>query len=423
MSIRKSAIYLLLVGVLMITFGAGYIAYPLLHGTTLPSSSHFLQNLGGQDMNVYWEAWKLLDRDFYGEKPDSESRMYGAVRGMVESFHDPYTYFVEPEARELERDEMRGSFGGIGAGIEQSDEGYLLRPNPNQPAELAGIQNGDLLLMIGDKEIGADTPLDEVIRLVRGPVGTTVTLLIRRTAEDASSEELTFQVQRAEIETPSVRWRIAESAAPGPSVGYIEHSVFTERSPEEMRRAIEELSEQGADSFVLDMRGNTGGLVSSALAIADMWLDEGVILIEEDADGEEKVFSAEPETLRSDAPLVVLVDGNSASASEIVAGALRDNGRAILVGQKTYGKGSVQLVHELSDESSLHVTNAQWLTPDRVQITGMGLDPDIPVNEGDDSLKVAVAQAQGQALARADTLESDATNAGAPALQSTPHSE
>jgi carboxyl-terminal processing protease len=154
-----------------------------------------------------------------------------------------------------------------------------------------------------------------------------------------------------------------------------------------------------------------------------MWLDEGVILIEEDADGEEKVFSAEPETLRSDAPLVVLVDGNSASASEIVAGALRDNGRAILVGQKTYGKGSVQLVHELSDESSLHVTNAQWLTPDRVQITGMGLDPDIPVNEGDDSLKVAVAQAQGQALARADTLESDATNAGAPALQSTPHSE
>jgi carboxyl-terminal processing protease len=362
-------------------------------------------------MDVYWEAWKLLDRDFYGDKPSSHVRTYGAVRGMVQSFGDPYTYFVEPAARELERDEMRGSFGGIGAGIESSDAGYLLRPNPGQPAATAGVQDGDLLLMVGDREIAADIPVDEVVRLIRGPVGTTVTILVRRMQGDGAGDELTIAIERAEIETPSVQWRLAQSDSPGPVVGHIEHSVFTERSPQEMRQAVQELSEQGADSFVIDLRGNTGGLVSSAVEIADMWLSDGDILIEQDAGGEEKVFTADEETVRDDAPLIVLVDGQSASASEIVAGALRDNDRALLVGQKTYGKGSVQLVHELSDESSLHVTNAQWLTPNRVQITGLGLEPDVAVAAEDDSLKVAVAQAQGQVLARAATpeAESDAT--------------
>ena len=203
-------------------------------------------------------------------------------------------------------------------------------------------------------------------------------------ARGAEGEELTFEVERAEIETASVEWRIAEGAGPGPVVGHIEHTLFTERSPAEMRQAIEELTAQGADSFVLDLRGNSGGLVSSAIEIADMWLSQGDILVERDASGGEEVFTADAETLRDDAPLIVLVDGSSASASEIVAGALRDNDRALLVGQTTYGKGSVQLVHELSDESSLHVTNAQWLTPDRLQITGFGLEPDVRVEDGDD---------------------------------------
>lgn len=406
MSIRRSALYLLLLGVIGLAFGAGYIAYPLAHGTGLPPSSVLLRSLGGQDMEVYWEAWKLLDRDFYGDKPNSDERTYGAIRGMVQSFGDPYTYFVEPMARELERDEMRGSFGGIGAGIEHTADGYVLRPNPGQPAAEAGVLDGDLLLMVEDQEITAQMSIDDVVGLIRGPVGTPVNLLVRRSvAGSAEPEELTIEIVRAEIETPSVQWRIAEAEAPGPVVGHIEHSLFTERSPAEMREAIETLSSLGAESFVLDMRGNSGGLVSSAVAIADMWLSEGDILIEQNANGSEKVFHADEEALRADAPLVILVDGNSASASEIVAGALRDNDRATIVGQTTFGKGSVQLVHELSDESSLHVTNAQWLTPDRVQITGSGLNPDVLVAEDDDSLAEAVAVAQGQAVAMAATPE------------------
>lgn len=415
MSMRKSAVSILVLVVVGLAFGGGYIAYPLLHGADLPPSSLLMQTLGGQKMEVYWEAWKLLDRDFYGAKPDSQQRLYGAVRGMVQSFDDPYTYFVEPAARELERDEMRGSFGGIGAGIEETEDGYVLRPNPGLPAAAAGVEDGDLLLMVEDREITLEMPLDEVVGLIRGPAGTLVSLLVRRASANAADgtgvEELTFQVERAEIETPSVQWRIAENASPGPVVGHIEHTLFTERSPAEMRQAIEELTAQGVDSFVLDMRGNSGGLVSSAIEIADMWLSEGDILVERDASGGEEVYTADAETLGDDAPLIVLVDGNSASASEIVAGALRDNERALLVGQTTYGKGSVQLVHELSDESSLHVTNAQWLTPDRVQISGFGLEPDVRVEDGDDSLAEAIAQAQGQVIARAQPGDSSAPEA------------
>jgi carboxyl-terminal processing protease len=402
MSIRKASIYFLLLGVLALTFGAGYIAYPLMHGATLPASSVLFHPFSGQNMDVFWEAWKLLDRDFYGAKPDSAARTYGAVRGMVQSFGDPYTYFVEPAARALERDELRGSFGGIGANIEASDAGYLLHPFPDQPAAEAGVQDGDLLLMVEDVEITTQMAIDEVVGLIRGPVDTPVNLLVRRTGGDElSSEELTIQVMRAEIVTPSIQWRMLADISPGEQVGYIEHSLFTERSPAEMQQAIEELSGQGADSFVLDLRGNPGGLVSAAVDIADMWLGAGDILIERRANGSEKVFTADAEMIRDDAPLVILVDQNSASASEILAGALRDNGRATLVGETTFGKGSVQLIHELSDESSLHVTNAEWLTPNRNQISDHGLTPDVALAEDADPLAEAIALATGQTVAKA----------------------
>ena len=256
--------------------------------------------------------------------------------------------------------------------------------------------------MVEGIEITSLMSIDEVVSLIRGPVGVPVNLVIRRgPGGNRAGEELTLKVERAEIETPSMEWRMVENASPGGLVGYVKHTVFTERSAAEMRRAIEELSTQGADSFILDLRGNPGGLVSAAVEIADLWLREGDIVIEQRANGSENVFTANAETVREDAPLIVLVDRNSASSSEIVAGALRDNGRATLVGETTFGKGSVQLVHELSDQSSLHVTNAQWLTPNRTQITARGLDPDIQVAEGADPLAEAVAVAKGQVIAQA----------------------
>lgn len=406
MSIRNLPIYLVVLSAIGLAFGVGYISYPLMHGATESITAPAAELLSpGQaeahDMATYWAAWEILDRDFLGDKPDATQRTYGAIRGMVESFNDPYTYFVEPQPRELERDELAGRFGGIGANIELSTTGYLLFPVPGLPADKAGVEDGDLLLLVDDQEITNAMTLDEIATLVRGPVGSVVTLVVRRTGvESGSAQELTLTIERAEMQTPSVQWRLLDDTASG-TVGYIIHTLFTERSAEEMQQALTELQEQGATRYILDLRGNRGGLVSTAVAIADMWLDEGAIFIEKKADGTESVQSA-TEGMLVDAPLVVIVDAGSASAAEIVAGALQDHGRATLVGEKTYGKGSVQLIHELPDNSSLHVTNAQWLTPNRRPITGNGLEPDVVIVEGSDPLPQAIAVVEAETIAAAE---------------------
>ncbi len=374
----------------VLAFVAGYATYPLLHAMPLGPllAGRAAQQ---QDMGQYWQVWNLLERDFYGEKPAETERTFGAIAGMVQSFGDPYTFFVEPEPRELERDKLAGKFGGIGATLEQSDAGWLLHPLPEQPAAMAGILDGDVLLAVDDHPITGTMGSDAVIALVRGEPGSTVDLRVRRVPAGGAVQELEFTVTRAEIETPSMEWRLLDESPQTADVGYIRHTIFSERSADEMRRAVEELQAAGAHRFVWDLRGNPGGLLNIAVELADMWLDEGIILTEEKADGTRKVFSATPGQVAGNVPLVVIVDGGSASASEIVAGALRDHDRAQLVGSKTYGKGSVQLIHELADRSSLHVTTAQWFTPAGTQISGQGLAPDIPIAEGEDPLPAAIA--------------------------------
>lgn len=406
MSIRNVYIYLIVLSVIGLAFGVGYISYPLLHGAaesvTTPATDALAPGQAeASDMASFWSAWEILDRDFYGDRPDSTARTYGAIRGMVESFNDPYTYFVEPQPRELERDELAGRFGGIGANIELTTTGYLLSPVPGLPAAEAGVLDGDLLLLVDDQEITPAMSMEEISTLVRGPVASVVTLVVRRTSpENGQTEELTFPITRAEMQTPSVQWRLLNDTASG-TVGYIIHTLFTERSAQEMEQALTELKAQGATRYILDMRGNRGGLVSTAVAIADLWLDEGVVFIEKKADGAESVQSA-TKGMMVDAPLVVIVDSGSASAAEIVAGALQDHERATIVGETTYGKGSVQLIHELPDKSSLHVTNAQWLTPNRRPITGNGLTPDVPIVAGSDPLPKAIAVVEAEIIAAAE---------------------
>ena len=374
----------------VLAFVAGYAAYPLLHAMPLrPSLAG--QAAQQQDMGEYWQVWNLLERDFYGAKPADAERTFGAIAGMVQSFGDPYTFFVEPEPRELERDQLAGKFGGIGATLELSDAGWLLHPLPDQPAAKAGVLDGDLLVAVDGVPITATMSSDAVITLVRGEPGSVVEVRVRRAGAGRDAEEVVIAVTRAEIETPSVEWRMLDDSPQTADVGYIRHTIFSERSADEMRRAIEELRAAGAHRYVWDLRGNPGGMLNIAVELADLWLDEGIILTEEKADGSRKTFTATPGQAAGNAPLVVIVDGGSASASEIVAGALRDHGRARLVGSKTFGKGSVQLIHELADRSSLHVTTAQWFTPDGAQISGQGLTPDIAVAAGDDPLTAAVA--------------------------------
>ncbi len=388
MNIRSGLIPTLLVLLSLVAFSAGYFTYPYINPSPIVSEP----NLG-----VFWEAWDLLNSNFFGTKPDDKARAYGATKGMVEAFNDPYTMFVEPSPQELQDDNLRGKFGGIGAQILQTDAGFVLRPLPDQPAAKAGILDGDLLLKVDDAEITAEMSSDDVVAHIRGEVGTEVSLLVRRTISATNSlDELTFKVVRAELELPSVMAQLIVTTTTGTSdefkIGYMHQSIFSERSPDEMTKALSDLRQQGATHFIWDLRGNPGGRVDSATKLADIWLDGGVIVSEAHVDGSKESIDATAGGDGVDLPLILIVDGGSASASEIVSGAFQDSGRAKLVGQQTFGKGSVQLLYTLSDGSSLHVTNAQWLTPNGNQISGKGLTPDILVAPEVDPLPIAIEE-------------------------------
>lgn len=359
-----------------------------------------LAGIESEKLKVYLKAWELLDRDFYGDKPEGSERLYASIRGLIEAYDDPYTFFIEPQTNEVEQGNLRGSFGGIGAYVEQSKAGFTLRPMRYQPAEQVGIQENDLLSAIDDVAVTADMPVDEVIALIRGPLGTEVDITIRRANE---TEELTFTIVRAEIQTPSMDWQLL-SIEQFPNeqwenpvdlerinqVGYIRHHIFSDRSPIEMRTALEELSDNGAKYFILDLRGNPGGPVNAVVQATDLWISSGGIMQEVNAQGKERLFEATEDVAVGNESLVVIVDGGSASASEILAGALQDHKRATLLGEKTFGKGSVQIIYPLPDDSSVHITNATWLTPNGHVINKLGLVPDILIEPGTDPLPQSI---------------------------------
>lgn len=401
--------YLLVMSVVLLAFISGFLSYPRLQpllGLALGPMplTEQLPNGGAdpEDMTLFWEVWHLLDQSFYGDKPDVTQQRYGAVRGLVAAYSDPYTRFEEPVQSIVSQEQFCGCFGGIGASIEEAEAGFILHPLPEQPASHAGVQDGDLLIQVDEEVLTLEMTVDEVVRLVRGEIDSQVKLVVQRTGTGERSnvvELLSFVVRRVEIQTPSLEWRLLDDDPGTAMIGYIRHMQFTANSPDEMRQALTELQSAGAKRYILDLRGNPGGPVDAALQMADMWLDGGLILIEEHANGDQDRFEATRDVIVESAPLVVLVDGGSASASEIVAGALQDHRRAILVGEQTYGKGSVQLRYDLSDKSSLFVTNAQWFTPDYHKIAGMGLTPNVSVEPGTDALAVAITSVQQIAAA------------------------
>jgi carboxyl-terminal processing protease len=326
------------------------------------------------DFGVFWEAWHLVENNFYGDLPDVQHLAWGAIRGALVTLDDPHTTFLEPQPRQREKEELSGRFGGIGAYVSQAEDGsIMLDPMPDLPAAQAGVQKGDIVLMVDDTEITPEMTVDEVVTLVRGEVGTTVRLTLQREGQD---EPVVIEIERQEIPSPSVEWRMLEEAD---GVGYVRITIFSDRTDRELKEALDELKGQGMSRLVLDLRGNGGGLLGGAIDVASEFLPDGVVLYEVERGDQEETEVAKRGGNYTEGPLVILVDGGTASASEIVAGALQDRGRASLVGQKTYGKGSVQSVFDLSDGSSVHITSAQWLTPNRHLISGVGLTPDVEV--------------------------------------------
>ncbi|MCB0164296.1 MAG: S41 family peptidase [Anaerolineae bacterium] len=327
-----------------------------------------------QDIGLYWEVWNRVEEQFYGGVPDESNVTYGAIKGSLSVLDDPYTIFLEPEPAAQEKASLEGQFGGIGAFVRRDEAGrVILEPMRDQAAEQAGLQTDDVLIGIDDTKITPEMTTDEIVALIRGEVGSEVILTVEREGE---VEPVKLTVVRAIIQTPSVTWRTLEE---DPAIGYIQMTSFTERSGDELSQALDDLLAQGAKTFVFDLRRNGGGLLDTAINVASEFLRDGIVLKEDRQNEGQRVYDVRGGGQLLDQPLVVLVDGGTASASEIVAGALQDYGRATLIGEKTFGKGSVQLIYELSDKSRLHVTVAKWFTPNGNLIDGVGLKPDVEV--------------------------------------------
>jgi carboxyl-terminal processing protease len=366
--IKISIAFALAFSVMTASYAAGYGTHWWLNKDNNPTTEE------ADHFTVFWEAWHILEEDFYSQLPTAQQMTYGAIRGVLTTLDDPYTVFVEPKPRRLEKDDLRGSFGGIGAWVSKREDGAIaLKPMEDKPAQRAGILEGDVVIQVDDQEITPDMPLEDVILLIRGPIGTVVKLTISRAGHP---EPLVFEITREKVETPTVTWRLLDE---GQGLGYVSISLFTERTDKELETALKDLKTQGATHLILDLRNNSGGLLETAVDVASQFIPDGIILYEQRRDQEEKSYPVRRGGKATDIPLVVLVNAGTASASEIVAGAVQDSERGILIGESTFGKGSVQLVYDLSDQSSLHVTVAHWFTPNRHQITGNGLTPDIVV--------------------------------------------
>jgi carboxyl-terminal processing protease len=327
------------------------------------------------EIDTFWEAWSFLEKRFYGDPPTDQERVYGAIRGMVASFDDEHTAFIDPSRAAVMSENIRGSFEGIGATVRLSELGAveIVDALPEHPAFKAGLRSGDEVLKVDGQSVKG-LNLYEAVLLIRGPAGSTVTLIVSRMGQP---EPFEVSVVRAKIEIEVVHSEMLKRSQP---IGYVHLTQFSNGAAKKLSRTVKNLLDQGATAIILDLRSNPGGLLSEAVDVSSLFVAEGTVVVEKLKDGEEKQFEARYRPhVTTDVPLVLLVNGGSASASEIVAGAMQDLKRATLIGEKTFGKGSVQLPHNLSDGSELRVTIAEWLTPLGRQINGQGITPDIVV--------------------------------------------
>ena len=333
-----------------------------------------------QAFQVFWEAWQLLKQDYYGELPEPQKMARAALRGVLGTLDDKNTALIDPEISKILSQDSSGSFDGIGATIRQNKDNLIEVAGlfAGQPANKAGVKVGDVIMAVDGKPIAGFSTY-EAVALIRGPAGTTIKLTIARKGE---TQPLEISVTRAKINIPIVTSKMLDD-----NIAYVSLFDFSSLATDQLDKALQELLDKKPKGLILDLRGNPGGYLQQAIQVADIFLDSGIVASEKDKDGNGPTFRSGPKGIAQDIPMVVLVDGSSASASEIVAGALQDRNRAKLIGEKTFGKGSVQLPRQLSDGSELRITIAHWLTPNDRQINGTGLVPDLEVTPTEDDLK------------------------------------
>lgn len=352
-------------------FAAGY-ALATWQASAPARQAHTPDSLA-QTFAPFWETWNLVHEEYYRQPVSDTLLVRGAIQGMLQSLGDAHTGYMPPNQFNIATSDMQGQLEGIGAEVDsRNGELTIVAPLPDSPAEKAGLQPGDVIVTVDGREV-TGMPLLDAIMLVRGPAGTTVHLEIRRTGHD---KLLQFDIVRARIQLASVTSRLLDGG-----YAYVRISTFGDRTTEELRQALQKLLAQNPKGLVLDLRGNPGGNLYTALDVASQFIKDGPIMIEEWGDGRRKTFNADGRGLATGVPLTVLVDQGSASASEIVAGAIQDRGRGRLVGQKTFGKGTVQDWRALDEgrNGGVRITIARWLTPNGRWVHEAGLTPDILV--------------------------------------------
>lgn len=332
-----------------------------------------------ESVDLYVQALRAVEEDYVDrEKVDPQEQTYGAIKGMIDSLGDKgHTRFLPPDEAEKSREAVSSTYVGIGIRLENKDDEVVVQaPMDGSPAEKEGIESGDVLIAVDGESVKGED-LEEIGQKVRGPEGTYVDLTVLR-----DEEEREFNVERAELEVPVASWNLI----PDTDVAFVRLSSFSENSAKKLEGTIAEARAAGAERFVLDLRDNPGGLVEQAEEVAAQFLPAGSdIYIRKDGDGsEEETAVPDDNDEPLDAPLVVLVNKGSSSSAEIVAGALRDNDRAKVVGETTFGTGTVLSEYPLSDGSSILLGTAEWLTPNGDTIRGSGIEPDVEIELDED---------------------------------------
>ncbi|MAZ40984.1 hypothetical protein CL654_02610 [bacterium] len=386
---RRTLIVLI---VLAILIGAGAFSFGVTWGYAKRIHADTISQVFGEravqapdiDLTPLWEAWDLIDEKYvFPDKPDNQTRLLGAISGLVGSVPDPYTGFLPPEEASVFEEDINGNFGGVG--IEISTRGGVLTvvaPLKGSPGESAGLQPGDAIIEV-DGETTSGLNVDQAASRIRGEIGTNVTLTVFREAEDIAEIGETFEVTitRGNIEIPTINFYQSGEAY------VVELYNFGAQSPTLFEGALNDFKKSGLDNLLIDLRGNPGGFLEASIEMASLFLSEGKVIVREDmGEGREEVvhrskgydfFDRTPE-------IIILVDGGSASASEILAAALQEHGLATVVGERTFGKGSVQELVPLTRDTFVKITIARWLTPDGRSIEENGVKIDVPIEREDD---------------------------------------
>lgn len=343
--------------------------------TTVSGNSESLNEL----FKPFWETWDYVIDKYVDQPVDQTNMMRGAIEGMLNSLGDPHTSYMDPEMYRQQNAPLQGEYDGIGAWVDLTGEFLtIISPMPNSPAEKQGLKPEDQVIAVDGEDVSGLSG-ELVLRKILGLAGTDVTLTLYRPAEDRTFD---VTITRQKIEIPSVTSKMIEN-----EIAYIQLSNFGEKTHEELKNQLKDLLTQNPKGLILDLRNNGGGFLTAAIEVTSEFVNKSPIMYEEFGDGSRVTYDAKPLGMLTKLPMVVLINGGTASASEITAGAIQDYNRGVLVGTQSYGKGSVQNWITLADDQgAIRVTIARWLTPNERQINEVGLSPDYIVEITEDDI-------------------------------------